>query len=377
MPKALYFSDCLEVMRNDIPEEFVDLIYWDPPFNSKRLYNAFMGKEQRNFSPIDKNTGRRFQPITLTGSGVRTGESGKSWRGIDPTESGRHWALPRKVMEEAGIYGGSVQEKLEALDSAGLVYWPKKVGGEPRLKWFSDQLEGVSLPDLWTDINPISSRSKEREGYPAQKPIDLLRRVIKASSSSGDLVLDPFCGCGTTIHAAHELGRHWIGIDICLNACRVIQKRLRSNFSSIWEHIPYLGLPHPITPAHELASIDKFRFEKWAASLVEGMEPNSVQRGDEGIDGRGRFPIRRGKYIDLVSQVKGGSTGPGDVQAFNGARQQAGAELGFFTCFRDRVTPRMKDAAVSAGRFMDVPRIQIDTPEDYFEGRKPRMPVAA
>ena len=107
------------------------------------------------------------------------------------------------------------------------------------------------------------------------------------------------------------------------------------------------------------------------------MEANKRQRGDKGIDGYGRMPIRKGKFIDIVSQVKGGGTGPGDVQAFNGARQQAGADLGIFTCFEDRVTPRMRDAAASTGRFMDTPVVQIYTVDDYFAGRKPQMPTAA
>ena len=139
----------------------------------------------------------------------------------------------------------------------------------------------------------------------------------------------------------------------------------------------YIGLPHTITHAQELASIDKFRFERWAAALVEGMEPNRIQRRDGGIDGVGRLPVRKGRFIDIVSQVKGGSTNPGHVQAFNGARQQAGADLGIFTCFRDRVTNGMRNAAVNAGRFMDLPKIQIYTAEDYFEGKQPRMPRAA
>ena len=119
-----------------------------------------------------------------------------------------------------------------------------------------------------------------------------------------------------------------------------------------------------------------FRFERWGASLVDGMEANIRQRGDKGIDGWGRIPIRKGHFIDVVSQIKGGVTGPGHVQAFNGARQQAGADLGIFTCFDERVTPRMRDAAASTGRFMDVPTVQIYTIEDYFEGRRPLMPTA-
>ena len=139
----------------------------------------------------------------------------------------------------------------------------------------------------------------------------------------------------------------------------------------------FIGMPKMRDHAKKLASLDAFRFERWAASLVDGMEPNRRQIGDGGIDGRGRLAIRKGKFVDMVSQVKGGSTGPGDVQAFNGARQQAGADIGIFTCFEDRVTPRMRDAAASAGRFMNVPTVQIYTIDDFFEGRKPEIPMAA
>lgn len=212
---------------------------------------------------------------------------------------------------------------------------------------------------------------------PTQKPIALLERIIKASSANGDTVLDPFCGCGTTIHAAQNLGRRWIGIDICVNACKVIEQRLRGHFDSVWAQVEYIGLPRTLDHAKELAALDTFRFERWAASLVDGMEANTKQRGDKGIDGRGRLPLRKGQFVDLVAQVKGGRTSPGDVQAFNGARQQAGADMGIFTCFEQRVTPAMRDAAVSAGRFLDAPAVQIYTIEDYFVGRQPTLPQAA
>ena len=264
---------------------------------------------------------------------------------------------------------------MKQLDAEGRLYYSKT--GYPRRKLYLDESKGVPVQDVWNDIRSLSGAHKERLGYPTQKPIALLDRILRASSSHGDVVLDPFCGCGTTIHAAQLLGRQWIGIDVCVNACKIIEKRLREHFSDLWADVAYIGMPKTATDAHELADIDKFRFERWAASLVDGMEANRKQRGDQGIDGRGRFPIRKGVFIDVVSQVKGGSTGPGDVQAFNGARQQAGADLGIFTCFEDRVTANMRNAAVSAGRFMDVPRVQIYTVEDYFSDRRPVMPTAA
>ena len=240
---------------------------------------------------------------------------------------------------------------------------PSTVAGESK---------GVRQDDVW-DINRVAPI---KQIYPTQKPIKLLERIIKASSDASSVVLDPFCGCGTTIHAAQNLGRRWIGIDVCVNACKVIEKRLRESFDGIWSTIEYVGMPKTLPDAHELADVDKFRFERWAAALVDGMEPNARQRGDKGIDGRGRLAIRKGTFVDMVSQVKGGHTGPSDVQAFNGARQQDGADIGIFTCFDERVTSRMRDAAASAGKFMDVPAVQIYTIDDYFDGRRPRLPVA-
>ena len=160
-----------------------------------------------------------------------------------------------------------------------------------------------------------------------------------------------------------------------MTACQIIQKRLSEHFDGLLTD--FIGFPKTRDDAKELANLDKFRFERWAASLVDFMEANSRQRGDKGIDGRGRIPVRKGEFIDVVSQVKGGNTGPSDVQAFNGARQQVGADLGVFTCFEDRVTRGMRDAAASVGRFMEAPIIQIYTVEDYFVGRKPIIPMAA
>ena len=270
----------------------------------------------------------------------------------------------------------TTQEKLDLLDSMGRIYWPRN-GGKPRYKRYLDELAGMPIDTIWDDIFPINSQAKERLGYPTQKPVTLLERVIKASSNEGDVVLDPFCGCGTAIHAAQNLGRQWIGIDICVNACKVIERRIKSHFDSLWSEIEFRGLPKTRDDASFMAGSDPFRFERWAASLVDGMEANKKQHGDHGIDGWGRLPIKKGQFIDLVSQVKGGHTNPGHVQAFNGARQQAKADLGIFTCFEDRVTNGMRDAAVNTGKFMSAPVVQIYTVEDYFEGRRPALPVAA
>ena len=136
-------------------------------------------------------------------------------------------------------------------------------------------------------------------------------------------------------------------------------------------------MPKTLEDARALAAFDPFKFERWAASLVPGMEANKKQRGDRGIDGRGRLPIRKGKFVDVVAQVKAGNTNPSQVQAFNEARRQAGADLGVFTCFEDKVTSGMRNAAVNTGRFLDKwPVIQIYTIEDYFDKRLPALPLA-
>ena len=284
---------------------------------------------------------------------------------------------PFRPWKSKNEYLAKRKQKLRT-DENGKEYVLSDAGNGERVRRYIDDAMayGVPLDDVW-QIDKINNSDKERIGYPTQKPLALLEPIIKASSNEGDTVMDPFCGCGTSIHAAQNLGRRWIGIDVCVNACKIIEKRLRSSFDSVWSDVKFIGMPKTQPQAKTLADMDKFRFERWAVALVDGMEANRHQRGDKGIDGWGRFPIRKGKWIDMVSQVKGGGTSPGDVQAFNGARQQAKAHLGIFTCFEDRVTSRMRDAAASTGRFLDVPRVQIYTVDDYFKGLKPRIPMAA
>ena len=254
------------------------------------------------------------------------------------------------------------------VDSDGRKYRIRELHGKEYVYYLD---EGRNCHDVW-EIDSVNAVAKERMGYPTQKPLKLLDRIIKAASNSGDLVLDPFCGCGTTVTAAENLNRRWIGIDVCHRAYKIIEKRLNSKFKFI--DIDFVGMPKTIGSARDLARRDKFKFELWAASIVDGIEANKKQRGDKGIDGKGRIAIAKGKFVDLVSQVKGGYTSPGDVQAFNGARQQAGADMGIFTCFENKVTQGMRDAAASTGKFMGAPVVQIYTVDDWFNGKKPEFP---
>ncbi len=170
---------------------------------------------------------------TLDAPGItQEGESGQPWRGINPSEIGRHWSAPRRNTWPAGVeppdnYESlSVHQKLDVLDTHGLIYWPR-TGKKPGFKRYLSTSKGNRVQDVITDINPIASKSKERLGYPTQKPLALYERLIKAASNEGDLVLDPFSGCGTTIDAAHTHSRRWMGIDITILALDPMRQRLK------------------------------------------------------------------------------------------------------------------------------------------------------
>ena len=448
-PNRLYFGDCLDVMREEMPDESVDLIYLDPPFNSKRLYNAFIGGAQwvafndtwhwseavDDFHDVASHPGALANTMEglrhILGEGANlaylsymANRLNECWRVLKPTGSiylhcdptmshylkivmdgifdernfrneivwhYRKWSNGKYTFQRNHDVILFYSRTLDTRRTFNQLYMPraastvKRFGDAKILSGFDDAghrlpsrtegkaSKGVRQDDVW-DINRVAPI---KQLYPTEKPLALLERILRASSNEGDVVFDPFCGGGTTIDAAQRLGRRWIGVDICVNACKVIERRMRSHFDSLWDDIEFVGMPQTIDDAKYLAEYDKFKFERWAASLVDGMEANTRQRGDKGIDGWGRLPIRKGQFVDIVSQVKGGHTNPGHVQAFNGARQQAGADLGIFTCFDERVTQGMKDTAASAGRFMKSPIVQIYTVEDYFAGRIPNLPVAA
>jgi hypothetical protein len=217
---------------------------------------------ERFYRNVDKD-GRRWTSSDLMAAGIRHGESGKPWRGIDPNKRGNHWKF--------------TITKLDELAKAGRISFPKKVGGVPRYKRYLDEMKGQLLQDVWTDISPVQAHAKERLGYPTQKPEQLLERIITASSNAMDIVLDPFCGCGTSIIVAHKLGRRWIGIDISPTSCKLIEKRLRKL------HAKYviIGLPQTV---EELKAIQPFDFQNWVFEKLHGrVNPRKV--GDFGVDG--------------------------------------------------------------------------------------------
>ncbi|MCE7937084.1 MAG: site-specific DNA-methyltransferase [Chloroflexi bacterium CFX6] len=343
---------------------------------------------EKHFRSRDKD-GRRFQPIALTGAGIRHGESGKPWRGVDPTKVGRHWALPGSLLERLGIDSGSVQDKLDALDRAGAIYWPDKEGGTPRLKSYEDELEGAALPDMWSDIPPISAQASERLGYPTQKPLALLERIIAASSNEGDLVLDPFAGCGTTVAAAQKLGRRWIGIDITHLSIALLKYRLKDAFG-LEERRDYqvIGEPEDLASARQLAQDDRYQFQWWALSLIQA-RPLGGQAGgregkkgsDKGIDGVIPFiDDATGKPKRALVQVKSGKVKSGDIRDLVGTLQREDAAMGVFITLeapsRDMITEAASAGVYrSPGWGRDFPRLQILTIEDLLRGALVKMPT--
>ena len=300
------------------------------------------------FDRIDPD-GKRWMRMDLTGDGIRNGESGESWRGIDVTAKGRHWAIPREEMEQYRLPPEATsRQKLDALDAAGAIHWPKKTGGVPRLKRYADRSPGVQLQSVWNDIRPLHNLSAERLGYPTQKPLPLLERIIKASSNENDIVLDAFCGCGTALVAAQNLNRQWIGIDVSPTACRVMAKRLRDvcglrEDENYWRRGRGFVVRDLPWTEKQLRTIPPFEFENWAVIALGGI-PNKTQVGDMGIDGRvypvGAEPTAKATAeLDFMDewypvQVKQmDKVGRPDIDKFEAAMMRAKRKKGFFVGF--------------------------------------------
>ena len=340
---------------------------------------------EKHFRSVDAD-GRSFQPISLTGAGKRNGESGQPWKGVNPTKVGRHWAVPREVMKRHKLSGATVQDRLDALDGAGLIFWPKGEDGTPRLKWYADELDGMAVPDVWTDIPPLGAQSAERLGYPTQKPVALLERIILASSNPGDVVLDPFCGCGTTVDAAEKHGRKWIGIDITHLAITLIKNRLRDTYN-IDLPTQVIGEPTDLSGARALAAENKYQFQWWALGLV-GARPVEEKKGaDGGVDGKILFrdhPDPKAKPQSIIFSVKGGGVSVKDVRELSDVVRKTEAALGVLISIEEPTKPMVAEAAgagfyTSAFNGQKFPRVQLRTIEQLMAGvtiERPSLNVA-
>lgn len=328
------------------------------------------------YNNVEPDTGRRFKRADLTAPGMRAGPSGESWRGINPTDKGRHWAIPGFVADiTAGL---PTSEALDALDTADRIFWPRQVDGIPQVKRYLEEATGVPAQDVITDIRPLHNVSDERIGYPTQKPVALLERIIEASSNRDDVVLDPFCGCGTTIEAAHQLGRNWIGIDIAYIAIDIIVKRLRDKYGSFVSY-ELSGSPQDIAGARALADRDKFEFQTWAVTQLDAT-PTEQRSRDKGVDGVASFYLDRKITGRVIISVKGGmNVKPGDVRDLGGTVEAQKAQMGIFLMLAEP-TAGIHDAARHAGTYtwpvngQAYPKIQVLTVAQLIDGIRPVLP---
>jgi DNA modification methylase len=321
----------------------------------------------------------RYRFVVLTGPGIRTGASGQPWRGYDPTAGERHWAVPKralKTLEDEGIsIPASLHEQLELLYEHGFIRFPQKRGGFQGVPEFKLYLgEGQPIQDMILDIPPINSQAKERLGYPTQKPIALLKRIIEASSSKDGVIFDPFCGCGTTIYAAQELGRQWIGCDIAILSIRLVREILTEKYRLVEGHHYIVdGIPTSVEGAYELFNKDPSTFQNWFVERVGGF-PMHRKSADRGIDGRIYFETRDG-LREMMLQVKGGRhVRPTDVRDLRGvlAREDNAEMAGFLSLASP--TKAMLTEAAEAGTYeyggVQYPRIQFLTAQDVLVGKR-------
>ena len=471
----LYYGDNLDIMREHIADESVDLIYLDPPFNSKATYNVLFqekngtesGAQIEAFSDTwqwGHESEQVYHELVTQGSktladliqamrsflgtndmmaylvmmAIRLIEMhrvlkqlGSIYLHCDPTAShylklvmdaafgaknfrrelvwcytGRelnkkNWNSKHDIIlyytktqkwcfnwEEVAIEPTqAVKAQYKHVDEQGRRYVIRSKTGKGLSKEGPDtyrQYEGLVPARDWFVINFVSS-SNENLGYPTQKPETLLERIIKASSNEGDIVMDPFCGCGTTIAVAERLGRKWIGIDITNLAVTLMKHRLEDTFSPDLSPYEVIGDPKDIYGARALAEHDRYQFEWWALGKVAARPAQDKKKGaDKGIDGYMYFiDDDSGRAKKIVIQVKSGKVNFGYIQALKGAVEEENAAIGALITLQEPTKP-MKEAAAAAGLYVPehfpdkhYPRVQILTIEEILNGKQLEYPRVA
>lgn len=268
------------------------------------------------------------------------------------------------------------RERMQAMHDAGRLHYTST--GMPRQKRYLDEMKGTSVTSVWTDIPPLNSQAQERLGYPTQKPRALLERIISASSNPGDVVLDPFCGCGTAVDAAQKLGRQWIGIDITHLAIGLIEKRLREGYGDA-ARFETIGSPRDLASALRLAADDPHQFQHWITLKLGGWPwMGGKKGGDRGVDGYFYYVGAGGQTETGVISVKAGhSINPAMVRDLGRVMQRDGHRMGLFVCAA-MPTRGMAAEADSHGlietEFGRFPALQLFTLAELFQDRHPRLP---
>ncbi|GHG41699.1 restriction endonuclease subunit M [Sinomonas cellulolyticus] len=473
----LYYGDNLDVLRQYVPNESVDLVYLDPPFNSNRNYSVIFNRngqfDNANSAQIEAFedtwhwtpvTQKQFDDFINSAPGpsadalsafrILLGENdamaylvnmaprllelhrvlkptGTLFLHCDPTMSHylkvlldavfdakffrneiiwhysgwnkklkKHYESRHDVIlmyaksvrqffspqtlpwESEAEYLRTRKQKLH-VDEQGRKYVMSDAGGGKRVKRYIEEAMqyGRPIDDIWR-IDKLNNSASEALGYPTQKPVKLLERIIATASKPGDLVLDPFCGCGTTVDAAQRLDRAWIGIDITYIAIDLITKRLEHTYGrDVLQTVDINGIPHDMAGARALFERSPFDFERWAVSMINA-EPNQKQVGDRGIDGVARFPVdSRGKLGKVVVSVKGGrKVTPSVARDLRGTVERTGdAHMGILITMDD-ITKGVREEIARSGYYtfpvnnQDFPVLQHISVKDLLAGKLPLMP---
>ncbi len=421
MNRILYADDCLNVLNDPdrLPDESVDLIYLDPPFNSNSTYNLPFKSKDKTLKPVaafedtwrwvpeddgrlaelERNPSMRHLAIIVKYAQEVEQPSGGGKLGLASyllNMALRLYAMKRALKRTGsiylhcdpyaghylkllmdGIYGrknfrneivwcyksGGVSNRYFARKHDMILFYSKnnpykfnvqKVksygqtgGGQGgKVKYYKDKQGDYSIVNArdWWEISMLSTTHSERLGYPTQKPLTLLERIVKSSSNLGDTVLDPFCGCGTTAHSAELLGRHWIGIDISPFSTELVRERIVGNFRHLnKDDIRIIGVPETLYAVQALAAKNKFEFEKWVCGAIgaHGMYHNPGDRGaDGGVDGVMEIDVVRNAKVQrefAIIQVKGGNVTPDSVKALSETVRRLDAVAGIMVCFENQM----------------------------------------
>lgn len=466
---VLYYGDNLDILREHIDSESVDLIYLDPPFSSNRTYNVLFKEENGTASAaqiqaftdtwhwnqaseeafrdiIDNAPERLVEMINGFLSFLGRNQfaaylvmitprllelyrvlkpTGSIYLHCDPTASHylkilldqvfgkphcfrneiiwhyRRWPARQKNFQKMHdvilFYTKSAENEhnfntlMKSLSAGTLYRWQgykskvEYTDGVRQVTQMTDKKsKGTPLDNVW-DIPVINSQAKERLSYPTQKPEKLLERIIKASSNEGDLVLDPFCGCGTTMAVAERLKRKWIGIDVTHLAIALMKNRLADTFG---DKVNYriVGEPRDLSGAHALALQDRYQFQWWALSLINARPVDQKKKGaDKGIDGVKYVSLtptaKKTDLVKMIVQVKSGHVSIRDMREFRTVMDNAKARMGAFLTLEKPTGPMIKEALTAGYYKPDVvgatsyPKIQILTIEELLNGKKLQIPI--
>ena len=367
------------------------------PYASGYIQGQFVHHDERG----------QYRSHHLTGPGPRSGESGMPWQGFDPTTVNRHWAIPRSLREYLPNRGARMtsHEQLDLLYEQGHITLSSHPGGQPMYKQYIGP--GIQYQDIWAyqpytsgvlynsddcideDVKYLRRNEAEWLEYPTQKPVGLLERIIRTSSDEGDVVLDPFCGCGTATVAAERLNRRWIGIDITHLAITIVRNRLTDVFKDELKPYEIIGQPRDVASAKALAMESehdgRYQFEWWALSLVDARPARERKKGaDSGVDGYiNFFDDNRGRAKRIIIQVKSGRVNRGQIAALKGDMEREKAEIALFITLESPTRPMLEEA-VSAGFYIpehfpdeQYPRVQILTIEELLDGKPAEYPRLA